>query len=339
MIVLSLVMVQLAFGQSDAEIARAKCEEAIQLMDNGKVDESIVLLKEAQKLDSKSMTYPYEMAFAHYLKEDYKESVQILEKLLKHPDVTEIVYQLLGNSYDMLGKPDKALKTYDAGLKKFPTSGALYLEKGNVYWLQKEYDQALPFYEKGIEVAPTFPSNYYRAAIIYCNSDEEVWGMVYGETFINLERNTQRTADISALLYETYKDGIIFANDTTVAVSFCRNTVITLDELQALKIPFGSAYESTLLLSVADEKSIDLNSLDRIRTRFLEEYYHLKYNEQYPFALFDYQNKLKTAGHLEAYNHWILMAGDEEAFAKWMADNARKWDDFVKWFNENQFAE
>lgn len=38
---------------------------------------------------------------------------------------------------------------------------------------------------------------------------------------------------------------------------------------------------------------------------------------------------------MEAYNHWILMKGDEDAFGIWMNSNKEKWDNFVKWFTDN----
>jgi hypothetical protein len=51
--------------------------------------------------------------------------------------------------------------------------------------------------------------------------------------------------------------------------------------------------------------------------------------------LFNYQKKVKDAGHIEAYNHWILMKGNEDGFEKWHSENEEKWDNFVKWFTDN----
>ncbi len=39
---------------------------------------------------------------------------------------------------------------------------------------------------------------------------------------------------------------------------------------------------------------------------------------------------------MEAYNHWILMKGDEDGFERWLSENSEKWDAFVEWFTENQ---
>ncbi|MES2655707.1 MAG: tetratricopeptide repeat protein [Bacteroidota bacterium] len=330
---------QIAFAQTDKEKALVKAQEAIQLMDKGKFDESITLLEEAQKLDPEKFDYPYEIAYASYSKGDYKGAVKILEKNKKHKDVTDRLYQLLGNSYDVWGKSDKAMEAYDDGLKLFPNSGIIYLEKGNIHWNKKEYGKALTFYEKGIEVEPKFPSNYYRAARIYCGSTEEVWGMIYGEIFMNLERSSKRTAEISKLLFDTYKSEIKLTSDSSFSVSFSKNATMNLSDMKdpsKMKLPYGiGVYEPTLMFSMLDVKPIDINSLDEIRSSFVDNYFKNGHDKTYPNVLFSYQKKIKEQGHMEAYNHWILMKGDEEGFSKWQSANKGKWDSFIKWFNDN----
>jgi tetratricopeptide (TPR) repeat protein len=308
-------------------------------LDNGQLDESIQLLEEAQQLDPDRFDYPYELAYAYYVKEDYKTAIKILEKNTEHKGVTEQLYQLLGNSYDILGNTDKAFNAYNAGLKKFPNSGIIYLEEGNVYWNKKEYGKACSFYEKGIEVDPKTPSNYYRAARIYCNSTEEVWGMIYGELFMNLERNSKRTSEISKLLFDTYKSQIKFSSDTSFSVSFSKNATIDEGDLKdpgKMKLPFGvGVYEPTLMFSMLSTKSIDIHSLDNIRSEFIDNYFKNGHDKTYPNILFSYQKKVKDTGHLEAYNHWILMKGDQAGFDKWQSENKDKWERFIQWFGDN----
>jgi len=95
-------------------------------------------------------------------------------------------------------------------------------------------------------------------------------------------------------------------------------------------------FEPTFLISMNAEKSIDINSLDRIRSKFIDIYFESERDKTHPNALFSYQKKVKDAGHIEAYNHWILMIGDEDGFDKWLSTNKDKWDSFVKWFVENR---
>ena len=331
---------QILYGQTtNEEKALAKGLEAVKLIDAGRLDESVKLLKEAQKLDPKRIDYPYELALVQYMRKDYKGAIKILEKNVGHKDVIGRVFQLLGNSYSMQGNSAKAFEIYDKGLKKFPKSGMLYLEKGNVHWGKQEYDKALSYYEKGIEIDPKFPSNYYRAARIFCNSTEEVWGMIYGEIFMNLERNSIRTAEISKLLYDTYKSEIKFTSDTSFSVSFSKNATINISDLadpSKMRLPFGvGVYEPTLMFSILGEKAINMGTLNNIRCAFIDNYFNNGHDKTYPNILFNYQKRVKEAGHIEAYNHWILMKGNEDEFSKWHSENEDKWENFVNWFTEN----
>jgi len=332
------------FGQDNKSLAREKAKKAIELMDKVSVDEAISLLDEAKKLDPGTYIYDYEIGYAYTMKKDYRKALDIYKKVIKYKDANDQCYQMLGNLYDYNGAPEKALEAYDKGLKKFPNSGILYLEKGTIYNMQNKLNEALSFYESGIKADPMFPSNYYRATQLLCRSEEEVWGMIYGEIFLNLEPNTERTEEVSKLLFDTYKSQIKFISDTSVSLSFCKNAVINisvndLKHFDQIKLPFGSTiYEPTLMLSIVKEKSIDLNSLNRIRDNFVFNYFDKKHNIKYPNVLFDYQKTLKDSGYLEQYNYWLLSSGDINNFSVWREKNEVKWNQFVDWINKNRLT-
>jgi tetratricopeptide (TPR) repeat protein len=331
---------RVTFSQSNEDKANEKKDQAIKLEDDGKVDDAIKLLLEACKLCPDQFMFPYELGYAYYVKEDFKKSIKYLQDALKLKNPSDLGYQLLGNCYDRQGNSDKAIETYKDGLKIFPNSGKLYLEQGNVFWGKKDYNKALPYYERGIQIDPQFPSNYYRATILYLSTTEKVWGMIYGEIFMNLERNSKRTKEISKMLYDTYKSSILFTSDTSASVSFSKFASIDINDLKdtaKFKLPFGvGVYEPCILFSILAQKEISLTSLNTIRADFLKNYFDKEFNKTYPNILFNYQKKISDAGHLEAYNHWILMKGDEDNFTKWQESNKSKWDDFIKWFKDNK---
>ncbi|NCD70717.1 tetratricopeptide repeat protein [Mucilaginibacter agri] len=319
-----------ASAQSNIELARQKGTQAVKLEDDGKFDEALVLLNDAIKLDPNNIEYPYETAYSYYSQKKYDKAIEVLTKLKDRPDAFGRVYQLLGNSYDLADQNDKAISIYNEGIQKFPNSGELYLESGNIYWVKKDYSKALSFYEKGIVTDPTFPSNYYRASRLYCSSTEKMWGMIYGEIFINLERNSQRTQEISKLLYDTYKSQITFSGDK-MSISFTKQSVVT----DPKKLPYGLIYEPTIGMASIGQTNIDLNSLSIIRTKFLELYDQKGFDKTYPNALFSYQDQIAKAGLLDTYNRWLLSQGDPDGFKTWVDQNKDKWDNFVKWFGPN----
>jgi tetratricopeptide (TPR) repeat protein len=339
-LIVVLVFGATAYGQSTKQQeARAKGSQAIKLMDNGEIEASITLLKEAQKLDPKNIDFPYEIGYALYLKKDYAGAIKQLKPLTKKKDAQDIVYQLLGNAYSLSGDRSGAIRTYEDGMKRYPNSGRLYLERGNMEAFVENYDEALGYFEKGIEVDPNYPSNYYWASKLYCHSSEEVFGMIYGEIFMNLERNTRRTEDISQLLHKTYCSELQIVNDSTTTVSFSKNATIYVNDpsdLSQFRMPFGiGVYEPVLLLSSLALDTIDIHTLNTVRTKFVEQYYAQNHHTTFPNVLFAYQKRVAEAGHLEAYNYWVLSVGNPTEFDIWAEANPKKWTSFMNWFTRN----
>lgn len=82
-------------------------------------------------------------------------------------------------------------------------------------------------------------------------------------------------------------------------------------------------------------KNINLNSLDTLRTNFLNQYYENGHDKKYPNMLFSFHKQLQELGYLSAYNHWVLNRGDREAFVNWAKNNPEKIKNFQNWFNAN----
>lgn len=318
-----------------------KIRKAVEMMDNTLIDESIGLLNEVLEESPDHYTARYELGYAYNLKGDYREAIRLLEQLKKHPQADALLYQLLGNCYDDLGETKKAVKTYRAGLKRFPGAGNLYLELGTVSYNKKDYNQAFAYYETGIREDPAFPSNYYRAALMAFNSTEKIWGMLYGELFMNLERGSKRTEEMSRLLYDCYRENIRIqpatGTDTvrSISISFAKENRLTFDGKKPV-VSFSQLYE--MLTGVAfppDAAAVDIASLSRMRSWFLDLYFQKKHQESYPNILYEYQQKVKDAGHSEAYSYWVLSQGDDEGFATWYDSHREAWENFIRWYQDN----
>lgn len=326
------------FAQSNKEIAMKKGSEAIKLMDEGKIEESILLLQESQQLDPENFDYPYETAYANYLKKDYENAIAILEKLENYKNTNAQLYSLWGNSYDNLDNPKKAIEIYDIGIKKFPNKGLLYLEKGVVYELEKEYDKSVENYQKGISVDPKYPSNYFRIANLYLNSADKVPGLIYGEIFLNLERTTNRTKEMSKSLYDAYKNSIIFENGQWKELNLCKEITMNPKKFEKdNKLPLCLIYGKWFIFGLLNSnvKEFNLNSISKIRQEFIKNYFE-KDNKDYPNILFDYQKKMVENNIFDAYNHYIFQMGDPEEFNEWLKTNKSEYDKFVEWYTKNE---
>ncbi|MEZ4776301.1 MAG: tetratricopeptide repeat protein [Bacteroidia bacterium] len=335
-------------GQStEKEQALELCRTAIKLMDNGQLDESIDLLTKAQKLDPERIDYPYETAYAYYQKKDYAKAIEILHSITNHRDVTFHSFQLLGNSYDLAGEPDKALEIYAQGMNKFPEAGNFYLESGNIEYARENYNEAIAYWEKGIKVDPNYPSNYYWLSKSFSFTNEKIWALFYGEIFINLEPGTSRTKEISKLLYNTYQKSYVGESSTSGEFKLTEKGFVinaeNKDDLKKIKkgiLPFEGTFASIFVLSAINFLSrIDIATIAEARANFLKYWFdEKKMDKHYENKLLSYQNGLKENGLFEAYSYWLLAEGNPEQFEAWYMKNSEKFAEFADWFRANTIS-
>ena len=313
--------------------------KSVHLREVNKIDESSKILDQLVKNSPANMNYIYELAFNYCLKKEYDKAIPQLVAVLEYKNVNDQIYQLLGHIYDIKGQDDKAKQIFQKGLKKFPCSGPLYLEMAMLPIAASQFDEALKYIEKGIEADPSFPSNYYYATKIYCNSDDRVWGMIYGEIFMNLERNTERTLEISKLLYKTYEKSITFTSDSTCVVNFSDIGSYSLTgrgEKSKLKMSYGlNIYQPVISMSVIGIKKLDLASICRIRSRFIQYYFSTGVHKKYPVILFDYELAMWNNTLLDSYSYWLLQSGNEKEYQQWKEKNKEAYQAFMFWYTQN----
>lgn len=304
---------------------------AVKLIENEQYYDAERCLKAAVSSGLDSVSVNYELAWCYYCMQDYKKSIEVLERLTGRADATAEVYQLLGNAYDEAGQSGTAVSTYEKGLKRFESAGCLFLELGNMKYKSGDYKNALYYYEKGIEADPMFSSNYYRAALVFFASTEEVWGVMYGELFMLLERDSERCKTFSRKLFEVYADEIIF-NRASTEVDFNSPTIVYSNS-QVRPNLFPENFQSAILSAAKGERFLDLASLCRIRSRFVKTFY--QNSAGFDNVLLQYQNRLIANGHFDAYNYWLFGYANPGETAKWVKQNKTKWDSFLSWMEQN----
>ena len=344
-VLLAAPLISPAQTDADKQQARQLKKEAIQIMDNGDPDKAITLLESAQKLDPDDHSYLYETGFALYVKKDYSKAIEVFRKTTKYSDVTDQCYQMLGNAYDLNGQRSKARDAYAEGLKKFPAAGRLYMESGLIDLIEKDYNKAVASWEMGIKVQPDYSSNYYRLTKLYAQTTDRIWAIFYGELFMNIERNSERTEEISRLLFNLYKASITFPPDSgnkSGGINLdLANSTINVDPKKGFKIPFHITFPMGFLIgltpSVMDpKKEVTIAMLSHARVTFVDWWFNQKQeNKDYPNVLLDFHRMLNDKGMLEAYNYWLLMKGNEDEFAQWRENHREKFDAFAAWFNDN----
>ncbi|MBC7829795.1 MAG: tetratricopeptide repeat protein [Chitinophagaceae bacterium] len=312
-----LIAISLGFFISTAIIAQDSAsthQTAKTFIRQGDYSNAILVLNKSLQADPDNFEIKKDLAFAYYLHRDYVKALETAKPLADASNADIQSYQILGMVYKAIEERKECEKMYKIAIKKFPKSGVLHNEYGEMLWSKKDFAEAVKLWERGIEVEPNYSGNYYNAAKYYYFSLDKVWGIVYGELFVNLESYSKRTAEIRNLLLDGYKK--LFAD-------------ADMSKNQNTKNEFVRAFLETMKKNASVVSSgVTPESLVALRTRFILDW-NTGTGNRLPYRLFDYHTQLLKAGMFDAYNQWIFgIAKDLAAFQVWTTTHTDEYNKF-----------
>ncbi len=315
-----LVWIMMAAGAA-AQDAAEMYATARTFMQQGDFPNAILVLNRAMQKDPQSMAIAKDLAFCYSYQNENAKALEVIKPLLDREDADDQCYQVAGNIYKGLEQLKECEKMYKKGIKKFPQSGALYNELGELLWAQKDFS-AIKYWEKGIEANPGYSLNYYNAARYYYFSTDRVWGLLYGEMFVNMEPLGTRTPEVKNMLLEGYKK--LFAEADMV--KGVKKGSFAESFLQAVSRQSGTiAY------------GVNAETLTMLRTRFILDWSGGN-GVKYPFKLFELHRQLLQEGMFDAYNQWIFGAAQNlSAYQNWTNTHAGEYAEFSRFQKGRMF--
>jgi tetratricopeptide (TPR) repeat protein len=285
---------------------KALQETAKNYVRQGDYPNAIMILNRAIQKDGEAdnLELKKDLAFAYYLNRDYVRALDVAKPFAERKDADVQSYQILGMVYKAIEERKDCEKMYKTALKKFPNSGVLYNEYGEMLWSKNDYSDAVKQWEKGVEADPGNSGNYYNLAKYYFFSQDKVWGLIYGEIFVNLESYSKRTAEIKTVVLDGYKK--LF-------------TDVNLTKNQDTKNEFVKAFLDIMKTQspFIGTNGVNPETLTAIRTKFVLEWFN-KYATRFPFRLYEYHQQLLKSGMFDAYNQWLFgTAGNLTAYESW----------------------
>ncbi|WP_349315250.1 tetratricopeptide repeat protein [Chitinophaga sp. MM2321] len=310
-----------------AQDAKELYNTATNFMRSGDYSNAVLVLNQALQLEPDNFEFRKQLGFTFYLKGDLNKAKNVIEPLLGKKEADVQVFQIAGNIYQGRDEWKTAQRMYEKAIRKFPNSGELYNDNGTLLMNFKMYDGALRSWIKGIEQDPAFPGNYYNATKTYYYSNDPLWCILYGETFMNMESFTTRTAEIRNILLESYKK---LFNDPSLFDSMVpeeegkkgrKGNKSSSDFVQAFKQSIGKQ------MSVITG-GVDLDALIMVRTRFILDWYNFQ-GAKFPYALFDLQRRMLREGMFESYNQWLFGPAINQAnYTGWITLHKQDYDAF-----------
>ena len=308
-----LLLLNTAVALGQPQDVEQVLETARSFQKQGDFDNAVLVLSKAMQNAPDNGAIIKQLAFTYYASGQNDKALTEIKKLVDREDADEQVFQIAGNIYKAKQDVKEADKLYKKGLKKFPVSGALYSEYGEVlYQKDPSTDAAIKTWEKGIELDPNFSGNYYNACRYYGTTGNNMWSLIYGETFVNLESYSTRTIEVKNILFDIYKQWFVAGKSTAVS---------------PFEIQFTAALNKQ---SKEANLGITPDVLTAIRTRFILEWFNGSADRP-AFRLFEYQKQLLQDGLYEAYNQWLFgSVANTSAYQNWVSTHADDNAAFIK---------
>lgn len=308
-----VVLLFSSFSSSAQDSVTDLYSKARKFMNQGSLDSAEYYLDKALLLSPGQLDMLEDQVYLQILKRDFAKALKLGQPLVNRPDAGIKTFQVVGMVYKEIADYKAGKKLYEQALLKFPNSGLLYTEFGDMYSIMNKRSDAIKVWEKGIEMDPGYSGNYYYATMYYAENNNPVWALLYGETFVNLESLSHRTAEIKGVITELYKKisqpGFLISKNN----------------------PFAFAVAGTFSKQPSlNMGNVTVTALTSMRMGFIKDWYQ-QHNSRFPFRLFEYHDQLIKEGLFEAYNQWLFGSSlNADAYTAWADTNKEK----VKTFQE-----
>lgn len=284
--------------------------EAREKFTKGEYELTVSILSELELFYPANPEISLEKSLALFKLQRFNEAMNNLQPILQKGKGKPGHYQVYGNSLDAMGKAFEADSVFKRGLIRFPDAGELYMELGITAFAKGDIANACGWWERGMEMAPEFASNYYWAAITYAQTEYKIRALVYGEIFLNLERNSERTETISDSLFTWYANPI--------------------PRLQDGLSPFEMEFEKAWNFESPGKENLSIAMLHRARLITLINW--IKRNPEWHHPFWDRMEALQTAGLFESYDHWLFANGNAHESLEWSKQYPELYAGFEVWF-------
>jgi tetratricopeptide (TPR) repeat protein len=313
------------FAQNN-EDARALVKEGVKLSDDGKYADAIAKYNEALKIDPENLFADFEMAYTLFLSNKGDDGIPYIQKVIAaNTSLNAGAYDLLGSIYDKDNQKDKAIETYNAGIKANPTYQRLYYNLGLVYFKYKQYAEAEKYAIEAIKLDPTHASSQRMYALVCFHQNKRVPALLGFCSFILLEPNTTRSVESYNNIQHIIQGGVLRDGNgkATILVSPKEdNDISALNLSISLVVLSGQQKKLSGQALFEDELKNIFTIAGQLSEKKADKDFFWKYEA-------DFFYKLAQSPNMTAFAH--LVSGSTPESAQWIKDNPQPMADLNNW--------
>jgi len=316
--------------------------EAVRLHDKGNYDGAIASYLEILKENPDDISALYELGFSYFAKRDYQKSLEIANKGAQYKsDLLVGFYTLIGNDFDSLGQPDKAIKIYSEAIKQFPRDVQLHYNLAIALAGSKKSDEAKKMFKIALSIKPDHSSSHFVLSQLYQNDNYKIPALLAACRFLVLEPKTARSAATFKLVDQILRGGAQQGKDSN-------NITIFIDPGgKTDEGDFNGLMGSLSILSATrhlkDEKGkTETEKLVRQLTVLLQMMSESTSKQKSSGFAWDYYRpyfcEIANRKFAEPFAYYIAQSAEADEVERWLALNAERVREFLTWSKSYQWA-
>lgn len=269
----------------------------------------------AQGLDPADNNANYQKALSLYQSGSVAEGIPYLENVLKNnTTIKPAAYDLLGNIYDKLQQPDKAIAVYHEGIKLDPNYQNLRFNLGLAYFRIKQYAPADQSAIEAIKLDAKHANSVRLYGLVAFHQNKRVQALLAFCSFLLLDPGNAKAAEARTNIQSILKGGELKAGQGTpttdknaIALNTKLNSIIAAGKTQKLSGNASLEYQLKSIFTMVGEQAAKNADKD-----FFDKY----------FAAYFY--KLAQSSNMPAFAKLIGQGGDVDAvLSAWVKSTAR----------------
>lgn len=324
-----LLINSIVFAQTTGD-AKLLVKEGVELTNQKNYTAAIEKYKAALILEPNNASANYNLAFAFYRMGKGKEGIPYLDKVTNAESVIikAGAYKLLGAIYDQGNQPQKAIESYNAGLK-ISVDATTLQNLALVYSRTKQYAEAEKSAIAGITLKPAQAASSYRTYALVCFHQNKRAAALLGFcSFLIAEPNTARSAEAYGNIQHILQGGVLKTDPGVMTPMHIDADTYALNQAIAKSIaPFASRKYA----SAGDLLSAQLKAIFTAVGQLAEKQ---EGNDFFRKNMAGYFYKLSQTPHMPAFARLISLSTPESA--KWAKDNAQQMTDLDNWIKTTE---
>lgn len=308
--------------------AKSLVREGIDLNNQKNYAGAIEKYKAALALDAGYAPGNYQMAFSLNVTGKGLDGIPYLQKVFTSTtasiNLISGAYDLAGSIYDQNHQPQKAIESYQAGIKANPTYQPLQYNLALAYFRNKQYADAEATATGAIGLDPKHASSLRLYALVCFHQNERLQALFGFCEFLIQEPNTARSAEAFGNIQHILQGGALKPEPGQKAVAAVANLAIGQNQIITKAL---ASFAKRRYASASELLTAQLTAVFNASNKMPVEKYLFWY------AMNDHLGLLSKTENMPAFARFINQSAPENA--KWLKEHQQEMDNLSNWLKSN----